>query len=76
MKLTETEKQAVRQGEPIEFREDDVQCVILRADLLERFRGLLSDTLPPGVVTAIVDDTLSEYDADDPLLASYQTYKQ
>ncbi len=76
MKLTETKKQTVRQGEPIEFHEGDVQCVILRADLFERFRGLLSETLPPEVVTTMVDDTMSDFDADDPLLDSYQKYKQ
>jgi len=76
MKLTEAEKQAVQQGEPVEFREGDVQCVVLRADLFERFRGLLSETLPPEVVITMVDDTMSDFDADDPLLDSYQKYKQ
>jgi hypothetical protein len=76
MKLTETEKQAVRQGEPVEFQEDDVNCVVLRADLFEKFRGLLSTTLAPEVVTALVDETMAEFDAADPLLDTYQQYKR
>lgn len=76
MKLTETEKQAVLQGQPLEFQADDVNCVVLRADLFERFRGLLSTTLPPEVVTALVDETMADFDAADPLLDTYQQYKQ
>ncbi len=76
MKLTESEKQAVRQGEPVEFRDDDIECVVLRADLFKRFRGLMAETLPAEVVTTLVDETLAEYDVDDPLLDSYQVYKR
>lgn len=76
MKLTETEKQSVRQGEPLQIQDEDVKCVVLRADLFERFRGLLSESLPAGVVTELVDGTMADYDSADPLLDSYQKYKQ
>ncbi len=75
MKLTEVEKQAVRNGEPVLCREDDVECVVLRADVFRRFRGLLDEGLPPEAVTLLVDESMAEYDADDPLLDSYQQYK-
>jgi len=75
MELTETEKQALRQGEPLRFQDEDVQCVVLRADLFERFHGLFSETLPSMVVTKLIDETMAEEDASDPLLDSYQKYK-
>lgn len=76
MKLTDTEKQRVRKGEVVEFQEDNLECVVLRRDLFERFRGLLGEPLPPDVVTTLVNQNMSEYDESDPLLQSYQTYKQ
>lgn len=76
MKLTEFEKQTIQQGEFVQFQEGDVKCVVVRADLFERFRGLLTESLPPEVITTLVDDTMSDYDANDPLLDTYQKYKQ
>jgi len=75
MELTEAEKQTLRQGEPLQFQDEDVKCVVLRADLFERFRGLFNETLPSTVVTTLIDETMSDEDANDPLLDSYQKYK-
>jgi len=75
MKLTETEKQTLRQGEPLRFEDEDVRCVVLRADLFDRYRKLFDETLPSEVTTTLVDETMTDADANDPLLASYQKYK-
>lgn len=75
-RLTEIEKQAVRNGEPVQFREDDVDCVVVRADVFQKLRGVLDETLPPEVVTRLVDQTMSDDDANDPLLESYQKYRR
>ena len=76
MKLTDSEKQAVQQGKPVEFHEDGVDCVILRADLFERYRRQMSETLAPEVVAQVVDETMTEVDAGDPLLDSYQKHQR
>ena len=68
MKLTESEKQAINKGEAIRAVDDGVEIVIIRADVYDRFRV----SLTPEVVTKLVDETMNEYDADDPLLDSYQ----
>ena len=72
MKLTHEEKQAIEQGKPVEFADGKLRCVVLRADLYRRFSGLLGSELPGTVVTELVDAAMTDYDADDPLLASYQ----
>ena len=76
MKLTEHEKATVRSGEPLQFREDDVECVVVRADVFQRLRGVLDESLPSEVVGKLVDQAMSEYDAEDPLLESYQGYRR
>jgi hypothetical protein len=76
MKLTEHEKQTVRKGEPVQFREDDVECVVVRADVFQRLRGVLDESLPSEVVSKLVDQTMNEDDANDPLLESYQCYRR
>ena len=76
MKLTDDEKQAVQQGKPVEFREDGVDCVILRADLFERYRRQMSETLASESVTKLIDDAMADIDAGDPILDSYQKHRQ
>jgi hypothetical protein len=76
IKLTDAEKQAVQQGKPVEFREDGVDCVVLRADLFERYRRQMSETLAPEVVTQLVDKAMADVDAGDPLLDSYQKHRR
>lgn len=68
MKLTDTEKQALSKGETIQITEDGIHVVIMRADLYEQYRSVF----PSEVVTQLVDESLDEYDNDDPLLEGYQ----
>lgn len=45
MNLTEQQKMAVRSGEAVRARDDDLECVVVRADVYDRVRKLLySDT--------------------------------
>jgi len=71
MKLTESEKQAITNGETILATEDGIKIIIVRADVYDQFRS----TLAPEVVTALSDETMVDYDAQDPLLESYQKLK-
>ncbi len=41
MNLTEQQKVAVRSGEAVWFRDDDPECVVVRADLYDRVKKLL-----------------------------------
>ena len=52
-----------------------MRCVVLRADLSERYRRLFDESLHSEVTTTLVDETMADLDTNDPLLASYQKYK-
>jgi hypothetical protein len=41
MNLTEQQKVAVRSGEAVRVRDDDLECVVVRADVYDRVRELL-----------------------------------
>jgi len=41
MNLTEQQKVAVRSGEAVRVRDDDVECVVVRADVYDRVKELL-----------------------------------
>jgi hypothetical protein len=43
MTLTDTEKQALRSGEAVRVRDDDVEYVLVRADVFDRAQHLLFD---------------------------------
>ena len=41
MNLTEQQKVAVRSGEAVRVRDDNLECVVVRADVYDRVRELL-----------------------------------
>jgi hypothetical protein len=68
MNITPEQIELAKTGQPVEIQADDTILVIIRADMLNDVRSLL----PPELVTRLVDDSMQEYDAGDPLLDSYQ----
>lgn len=71
MNLTPQDIEALRRGEAVRVAsppEVGSDVVVIRSDVYERTRALL----PDEVVGALVDETMSEYDENDPLLRSYQ----
>lgn len=74
MVITISELDQIRQGKPIliESTELGISIVVVRADLFPRNEESDAGTLPMSVVGQLVDATMAEEDADDPLLASYQ----
>jgi hypothetical protein len=60
MKLTDVEKQVIQEGGLVEFREDGIDCVILRADLFERYRREKSEALASETVTYRVNDAMTD----------------
>lgn len=43
MNLTEPQKLAVRNGEAVRVRDEDLECVVVRADVYDRVKHLLLD---------------------------------
>ena len=41
MNLTEQQKVAIRSGEAVRVRDDDMECVVVRSDVYDRVRKLL-----------------------------------
>ncbi|REJ74586.1 MAG: hypothetical protein DWQ34_01865 [Planctomycetota bacterium] len=78
MGLSTDQLAAVRDGKPVRIREDDVECVVVRADLFDRVRASLDVDAEERVADAypLVNDALVEDDAQDPLLESYQAYRR
>jgi hypothetical protein len=72
MKLSDDQRKAIEQGQPLELQDSSLHFVVLRADLRGQYRSVIDHGLPDTVISEIVDETMIEYDADDPLLASYQ----
>jgi hypothetical protein len=53
-------------------RAANVEYVLVRTDIYERLKALLSDELPDAA--PLVNEVMSADDAGDPYLESYQTY--
>lgn len=79
MQLTDEEMQAIRAGEPVTVRDPEIgpDCVLLRADVFARVRGLLFDDaeFSPRDAYPHVDRVMAEDDASDSSLESYQSYR-
>ncbi|HEX5445194.1 MAG TPA: hypothetical protein VFW87_15250 [Pirellulales bacterium] len=77
MQVTPEQLHAVRQGEPVRLTspDDGVECVVLRADIYDRVSALFDDSLNDSDVGVLIERTMLDDDADDPLLESYQRYR-
>lgn len=60
--------EAAKRGEPVRISADEVQFVLLRADVYERLR----DSLDPREGYSLINDVMRDDDELDPLLARYQ----
>lgn len=78
MQLTVDEKAAVRAGKPVRVREDDLDCVLVRADVFDRFEAsVVSDNGFDVTATyPLVNAAMADDDVQDPLLDSYETYRR
>jgi len=54
---------------------DSTDCIVVRADIFQRFKAALDDALEPEQVGRLIDENMRDEDADDPLLDSYQRYR-
>lgn len=72
MLLTNEQREALDAGDAVEISVDEQRCIVIREDVYRRLRAGQSSGLPPEVVGALVEESMQEYDANDPLLESYQ----
>ncbi len=75
MQLNAQEIATLRRGERLEVDVPEVggRCLLMReADLTGLLAQSMSD-LPMTAVSLLVDSAMQDNDADDPLLASYQS---
>lgn len=76
MTLTSEQQQAVKQGQVVPVIVDDTECVVVRKDVFDRVKNILSDNLDADTVYDLMEKVMAEDDANDPLLAGYQRYKR
>jgi hypothetical protein len=72
MDLTNDQKEAVVRGEPVPVIVGSTDCIVVRADIFQRFKVALDDELEPEQVGRLIDENMRAEDAGDPLLDSYQ----
>lgn len=53
-----------------------MECVLVRADLYDQVRSVVGDDVQEVDVAEMVESSMREYDDKDPLLESYQQYRQ
>jgi hypothetical protein len=72
MQLSDEQIRAIDEGEAVEVQIDALRCVVVREDVYEGLCSRNHFALPATVVGELVKEAMAEYDADDPLLATYQ----
>jgi hypothetical protein len=78
MNLSSDQIEAVRQSEPVRVASPEIgtECVIVRADVYERVRAAVEDSLSIEQVGALIDANMKSDDENDPLLESDQRYRR
>lgn len=76
--LTAQQLHSVKDGAAVRLPVPELamECVVVRADLFDRVRSVVGDDVQELEVAAMVESSMREYDDDDPLLESYQKYRQ
>jgi hypothetical protein len=72
MQLSDEQIRAIDEGDAVEVRIDTMRCVVVREDVFEELCSRNHFARPSTVVGELVKESMAEYDADDPLLATYQ----
>ena len=79
IKLTEEQRQELAGPQPFRVIDPGTQqrYVLVREEIYERLRAALDEgALDSREVGALIERTMREYDADDPLLETYQKYRR
>ena len=77
MTLTAEQIHALKNGESVRIDPDiGTECVLVRADVFDRVKALQVDEIRFEQVGALVNEAMKEDDLNDPLLDSYQKYRE
>lgn len=78
MTLSTEQIDAVKLGQPVRITPTEVgaDCIVLRADVYEKIQAVLDDGLSAMETAALIEANMREDDANDPLLESYQRYRE
>ena len=78
MNLTEQQKVAVRSGEAVRVRDDDLECVVVRADVYDRVRELLyADTdWTDDELRRVLAKSAEANGWNDPKMTAYDNYDE
>ncbi len=74
MQLTQEQIKLIQAGQTVEVDDADVgaTCLIALAKAVRKPASFDDLNVPMELVSQLVDNGMSDYDADDPLLESYQ----
>ena len=78
MTLTNQQIEAIKHGNPVRVSAPEVgaECVLVRADVYDRVRAGVDEDLSMNQVGALVEQNMHDDDLNDPLLDSYQKFRQ
>ena len=74
MQLTPDQVRLIQAGQAVEIEDAEIgdTCFVVLAKAVRKFAPPEDIDLPMDVVAKLINDTMSEYDADDPYLHLYQ----
>jgi hypothetical protein len=78
IELTELQQQALKEAEDLPravIAKTNETYVLVPERLFQRMKDILGDELDAQQTGMLVEETMGEYDAEDPLLESYQKYR-
>ena len=78
IELTEMQRHELKGPEPARVLDPSTsqRYVLVKEELYERMRSLLTEDQDAVQVARLVEQTMREYDEEDPLLESYQEYRR
>jgi hypothetical protein len=78
MNVTAEEMQAAKRGEAVRLTADDIEVVLIRADLYDRIKGAIYDDSPltQEERLALIQQAGQRAGWDDPELDVYEQYRQ
>jgi hypothetical protein len=75
VQLSPEQLESAKQGQPVRLHSDEVDFVVLRADVYERLRALLDKDFAPTDAYPAIDRAFAE-DWNDPKMDDYDRYEE
>jgi propanediol utilization protein len=75
MNLTQEQVQAINRGEAVSVTVEGTKCMLVREEVYSRVQRVFEGALDGDTVYDLIDAAMSDDDANDPGLESYQRYR-